>query len=608
MQQDLEKKVRVSHHDENAEAEDEKDSLLPENASKTRSIDTEVNFNSWIYDLIVWGFSVSFDIFFREIRPRGAYRIPRHGPVIFVGAPHANQFVDPMLLMRQIRAEAGRRISFLIAEKSMRVPIVGSLARAVSAIPVIRVQDLLVSGKGKVYIENPEEPLRIKGKDTKFTTECAEGGLIALSKSLGSAEIVTIVSDDELILKKGFKSKDAIDFLTQEPRPYKRAPKVDQSQVYKEVFNRLNQGGCIGIFPEGGSHDRPDLLPLKAGVAIMALGALEHNPECDIKIVPCGMNYFHPQKFRSRAVVEFGPPLSVPKELVEMYKQGDKKDAIKQLLDMVHNALLAVTVTCPDYDTLMAIQTARRLYRPAHKKIPLSLVVEMNRRLVKGYTKYKDDPRIIHLRESVAHYNKQLQNLGILDHQVEYATLSTSQILGKLIYRSSKLIVLALGALPGAILFAPVFYATKKYSNKKAREALRASTVKIAARDVMATWKILVAMVLAPALYWTYALLATWLIWRYDLFPEYRPVWLFTIGAMIVFPVITFAALRIGEVGMDIFKSLKPLVTCLNPSNLNSIAKLRITREELSREVTEMINSLGPDVFPEFEARKSIFW
>lgn len=30
-------------------------------------------------------------IFFREIRPRGAFNIPKEGPVIFVGAPHHNQ-------------------------------------------------------------------------------------------------------------------------------------------------------------------------------------------------------------------------------------------------------------------------------------------------------------------------------------------------------------------------------------------------------------------------------------------------------------------------------------------------------------------------------------
>ncbi|KAK9320268.1 hypothetical protein V1517DRAFT_329899 [Lipomyces orientalis] len=570
----------------------------------TRSIDTEPTFQHWIYDMVIWTFSVVFDLFFREIRPRGAYRIPRHGPIIFVAAPHANQFVDPIMLMRQIRNEAGRRISFLAAEKSMRLKVVGTLARSVSSIPVARTQDLATPGTGLIYIDDKEKPLVVKGQGTEFTKECTHGGLIILPNSLGHAEIENIVSDVELTLRRAFKDEKAIEHLLSGPSKFKKAPKVDQSQVYEKVFARLNDGGCIGIFPEGGSHDRPDLLPLKAGVAIMALGALELNPECDIKIVPCGMNYFHPHKFRSRAVIEFGPPLSVPKELVKMYSEGNKRESIQQLLEMIQSALLAVTVTSPDYDTLMVIQAARRLYKPAHKKIPLSLVIEMNRRLVIGYTHYKDDPRIIHLREAVANYNKQLRHLGILDHQVEYATLSVPRIFGKLVYRSLKLFVLALGALPGAILFAPVFIATKKISKKKASEALKASTVKIAARDVVATWKILVALGLAPTLYWFYALLATWTTWKYDLVPQVRPVWLVTVAAMIVFPAITYAALRIGEIGMDIFKSLKPLVACLNPNNMSTIAKLRITREELSKEVTEMINSLGPDVFPEFDSHR----
>ena len=44
--------------------------------------------------------------------------------------------------------------------------------------------------------------------------------------------------------------------------------------MYEYVWQSLSQNECIGIFPEGGSHDRTDLLPLKAGVCIMALGAM----------------------------------------------------------------------------------------------------------------------------------------------------------------------------------------------------------------------------------------------------------------------------------------------------------------------------------------------
>lgn len=93
-----------------------------------------------------------------------------------------------------------------------------------------------------------------------------------------------------------------------------------------------------------------------AGVAIMALGALAQDPDCGLKIIPVGMNYFHAHKFRSRAVIEFGTPLEVPPELVQKYSHGERRDAIGQMLDMVYNSLAAVTVTTPDYDTLMVSQ------------------------------------------------------------------------------------------------------------------------------------------------------------------------------------------------------------------------------------------------------------
>ena len=92
----------------------------------------------------------------------------------------------------------------------------------------------------------------------------------------------------------------------------------------------------------------------------MALGALAEDPNCGVKIVPCGMNYFHAHKFRSRAVVEFGSPVEIPNELVEMYKNGQKREAVGQVLEVVYQALVSVTVTSPDYDTLMVCHTSTR--------------------------------------------------------------------------------------------------------------------------------------------------------------------------------------------------------------------------------------------------------
>lgn len=44
---------------------------------------------------------------------------------------------------------------------------------------------------------------------------------------------------------------------------FKIAPHVDQTAVYDEVYHYLNNHECITIFPEGGSHDRSEMLPLK---------------------------------------------------------------------------------------------------------------------------------------------------------------------------------------------------------------------------------------------------------------------------------------------------------------------------------------------------------
>jgi len=61
--------------------------------------------------------------------------------------------------------------------------------------------------------------------------------------------------------------------------------------MYENVYSALKNNKVIGIFPEGGSHDRTELLPLKAGVCIMALGAMA-SYNVNVKIVTLGLNYY----------------------------------------------------------------------------------------------------------------------------------------------------------------------------------------------------------------------------------------------------------------------------------------------------------------------------
>lgn len=548
-----------------------------------------------IYDIFLWAFAIIFDCFFREIRPRGAFRLPRTGAVIFVAAPHANQFVDPLILMSQVKKELQRRISFLIAAKSYRHKVIGLLSKCQLSIPVVRAQDNLKKGTGRIYLD-PEDPLVIRGKGTRFLKECSAKGLLALPQSLGASEIVEVVSDTKIILRKEFKTSTKIKGLLSNGTSFKSADKVDQKAVYNQVFQHLSHGNCIGIFPEGGSHDRTDLLPLKAGVAIMALGAMENDPNCNVRIVPCGMNYFNAHKFRLRAVVEFGKPIEIPRELVRKYANAEtNRESVKELLEIVTTGLKAVTVLCEDYETLLVVQTARRLYAGnLAQYLPLALVVEMNRRLVLGYQTYKDEPAIQNIKKKVLKYNELLKQLYLPDHHVEDCDESNKlRLLPIFIFRLIKLVFFVVLALPGATLFSPVFISSKIISAQKAKSALANSTVKIKANDVVATWKILISMGIAPVVYSFYATIGTYYYtkdstWRHSIW-----IWciLYLCGILV-----TYAALITGEQGMDLFKSIRPLY--LSITSGSSIKELKKFRNELSEEITSLVNTFGPELFP----------
>ena len=49
---------------------------------------------------------------------------------------------------------------------------------------------------------------------------------------------------------------------------------MDQTAVFKNVEKVLSEGGAIAMFPEGGSHDQTDLLPFKAGIALMTFSTI----------------------------------------------------------------------------------------------------------------------------------------------------------------------------------------------------------------------------------------------------------------------------------------------------------------------------------------------
>lgn len=188
------------------------------------------------------------------------------------------------------------------------------------AIPVKRPQDYVTKGSGLITSSASGS---ISGKGTKFTQELHPGDVIKVKNE--ELLVKSIESDDLLIAAAPKAQFDSAEF--------KILPKIDQSSIYNAVHSELKQGRCIGIFPEGGSHDRTDPLPLKAGVCLMALGAMaQYNISVTIQCI--GLNYYQGHRFRSKAVINFGVPYTIPRELATLYMQ-DRKKAIEILLKQI---------------------------------------------------------------------------------------------------------------------------------------------------------------------------------------------------------------------------------------------------------------------------------
>ena len=226
-------------------------------------------------------FHSTLSIYFSSMECIGLENVPQHGPVIFTGN-HMNQFVDAAVIV----VTCPRKVGFLVAEKSMRKPIIGDFARALGSVGVSRPQDYAKRGAGAVTLQG----LRVLGRDTQFTRQFKPGDKLRPGRSAESYRL-SVLSDTEALLVEEVGEASPLHEPQGVELSYDVLEHVDQALVFRHVHAALADGNCIGIFPEGGSHDHTDLLPLKAGVSVIAFGALDKY-DVNARIVPVGLNYF----------------------------------------------------------------------------------------------------------------------------------------------------------------------------------------------------------------------------------------------------------------------------------------------------------------------------
>ncbi len=448
--------------------------------------------------------NVAIDTFFSNVEVVNEENVPSDGPCILF-ATHANQFVDGMVLVRA----AERPVSFVAAKVSYDKPVIGDLLKAFDAVPVSRPQDTARPGSGSL-VEADFKSYTLKGKGSNFMTEVKPRELVGNSK-IGQFLVEKVISDTELLFrpKTGQEEQGTKLFDPAEANVYKITPHVDQKEMFSKVTHALSQGRCIGIFPEGGSHDRTEMLPLKPGIAIMALEALAAG--IPVKVCPVGINYFSGHVFRSNAFVDVGKQMRISDAMVELYRNpATKKLAVSQLLEEMRSALEMVTLQAPDYETLKVIRTARRIYQG---KVSLSAkeYVELNIRFTSAYQKWKDDEEFSQLMLDIGEYLQHARALGLTDKEVRdlrpLGSLRT--LLNSLneVFNTFVLICIVTPLVfPGFVLNLPMVYYVRNKLPAEMEKARKASSVKLAARDVAASLQIMTALKMLPVLHVLYSL------------------------------------------------------------------------------------------------------
>lgn len=413
-----------------------------------------------------------------------------------------------------------------MAEASWKRRLIGDFAWALGVVPVKRAQDDAIVGNGTIRLQSPDsDSMNITGKDTLFLTDLAAGDKVRPPGTAFALKIKKIDSDTELIvdttgIPEDFPLHDG-KFTT-----YDVLKHTPLNKVFEKVLDRLSAGGALGIFPEGGSSDRTDLLPLKIGVSLIAYSALDTDG-LNIPIVPVGLNYYRAHRWRGRAVVEYGRPIQIDPSTLADYQAGDirRRNVCNALLEQIETAMRSVIVAAPDYDELQTMLTARRLFQRKRGPMTTKETLDLTRRFAEGSKRMmllNDgdlDDEGKKLRDRIVAYRDELNDLGVKDYQVQPLTEERldddEEVDGDRLLRflqlayniAHKLILIIFSTVPLLLLNLPVGVLAGIYAERRRKKALAKSKVKIKGFDVMLTEKVVFSVVAVPTLWIIYGLL-----------------------------------------------------------------------------------------------------
>jgi glycerol-3-phosphate O-acyltransferase / dihydroxyacetone phosphate acyltransferase len=200
--------------------------------------------------------------------------------------------------------------------------------------------------------------------------------------------------------------------------------------TFEACFKVLERGEAIGIFPEGITHDDPQLKTVKTGAARMAL-ELEHRHQgkLGLHIVPVGLTFSAKEIYRSDVLVNFGEPVRVANYLA-CYPEA-KKECIQKLTADIEARIEALILHLPTLERVRLIEAVKRLYldrlrvanRVIHEPVPptageLLLTQAIARAIEFTYENHPE--RAAAFVQRLDHYERWLKRLNLTDEELAH--------------------------------------------------------------------------------------------------------------------------------------------------------------------------------------------
>lgn len=194
--------------------------------------------------------------------------------------------------------------------------------------------------------------------------------------------------------------------------PVYRAKEADTAQN-DETFARarrlLLQSGWLALFPEGISHDEPELQPLKTGAARIAL----QSRAAGLRVVPVGMFYEDKEVFRTRVSLTFGTPI----EVVPLPPDVEPSpEAVRALTVRIGEALSGVLLEADNRELWRGLVAVAAWTSPDGGN-DVAALDRRARTLAAAYRSLeeRDPERVVEVVDATRHFARLLEELGVAD-------------------------------------------------------------------------------------------------------------------------------------------------------------------------------------------------